>query len=207
MQSIEDIIKRRFMFLYKLYEVTEGDETAFAYWKKIGKFLRFGSMELHRIVTYLQSEGLVKFAGFQEMMITHIGIKEIEEALKKPDKPTDHFPANIIIVGKIINSTLQQGSSGTTQVINIGDNKSDQIREIVKQLRDSIDKLGLKSQELHDVKADIETIEAQLNSSKPKSSVILECFGTIKNIFETIVLTGTATPIVADLIDKIKELI
>ena len=59
----------------------------------LGDQLGFTPVETGQIAAYLQHEGLLKKVTFQNVSITHWGIKEIEAALSKPDQPTQHFPA------------------------------------------------------------------------------------------------------------------
>lgn len=116
--------------------------------------------------------------------ITHYGVVEIEEAISEPEKPTEHFPAfNIISIGSMNNSTIQQASAGATQNIN-GFNKeiAPDLNSFLSELKASINKLNLTIEAQQEMMAEIQTTEIQVNSPKPKSSILKESLLTIRNL-------------------------
>ena len=77
--------------------------------------------------------------------ITHYGIKEVEDAKASPAQPTHHFPAvNVINVGSMVNSAIQQASPDALQTIQPGDSRSGEIIEVLNQVRSALDNLGLR---------------------------------------------------------------
>lgn len=56
---------------------------------------------------------------------------------------------------------------------------------MILSLKESIDQLGLDPQQKPEFQADIEAIEAQIASSKPKATIITERLGSIKRILES----------------------
>jgi len=120
MSEIEEKKKKRFQFLHRLYELTGGDELKCFDISTIGKELGFDSNLTRNIVQYLKGEGLIKVIGDQGLIgISHPGTIEVEKALSSPDTPTSYFPpVNIISIGQMISSQIQQASSeATTKVI------------------------------------------------------------------------------------------
>ncbi len=130
--------------------------------------------------------------------ISHEGILEVEKALDNPDMHTKYFPPsrNIIIINKMINSQIQQNSPGAEQVINFN---QEELKEIIKSLKENINQLGLGLGNKSDLKAEICTIEAQMSSSKPKPTIIAESLSSVRNILE-----GAAGSIIAsELLSKV----
>lgn len=83
--------------------------------------------DLLHILEYLEKEDLIKavtslyamYGGNAIVRITHKGIREVEAAMKKPDQPTNHFPAQVFYT--TINAplgALQQAGEGNSFTIN-----------------------------------------------------------------------------------------
>lgn len=115
--------KQRFEFMNELYKVTNGSEFIHVNMAEVGMSIGLTKEECELTVEYLSGEGLLKYASLGGgIAITHIGVLEVESALQDPAKPTNHFPPaqNIIHIGAMTNSVIQQGSSNSSQVANLG---------------------------------------------------------------------------------------
>lgn len=205
MNEIEEMKKKRFQFLYRLYKLTGGDVFKQFDMYQTGKELGFDKDLTDKIVQYLKEEGLIKFLAMGGIIgITHQGIREVEEALSKSDTPTEHFPlANIISIGQMINSQIQQASTESIQIASFNGDKGKKLMEFIQLLEESKDKLDLEPQQKSDLQSEVQTIKAQMSSSKPKDKVITECLNSIKRILE-----GAAANILTSrLLDKITTLL
>ncbi len=205
MNTIEDMKKKRFQFLYKLYNLTGGDEFKWFNMFQIGEEQGFDRDLTANIAQYLKGEGLIEFRALDGIIgISHWGVREIEEALSNPDIPTPHFPPiNIISIGQMISSQIQQASPEATQVVTIDEDRYEELKEVIQSLKESIDKLDLESQNKSNLQAEIQTIEAQMSSSKPKVTSITECLGSIRRILEG----ATGSMLVSSLLSKIVALL
>jgi hypothetical protein len=205
MDTIEDMKKKRFQFLYKLYNLTGGDEFKWFNKFQIGEEQGFDRDLTANIAQYLKGEGLIEFRAIGGIIgISHWGVREIEEALSNPDIPTHHFPPiNIISIGQMISSQIQQASPDATQVVTIDEDRYEELKEVIQSLKESIDKLDLESQNKSNLQAEIQTIEAQMSSSKPKVTIITECLGSIRRILEE----ATGSMLASSLLSKIVALL
>jgi hypothetical protein len=149
----------------------------------IGREIGLGANEAENIVDYLRNEGLVDTTK-EEVAISHNGIKEVETARKNPEKPTDHFPVNIIHVGQMIDSQIAQASPGTTQLNILSNDDRRAVETDLALLKEHIDQLELQPEQESDLRAEIETIEGQMKSSKPKWAIIKESFSSIMGILQ-----------------------
>jgi hypothetical protein len=79
---------------------------------------------------------------------------------------------------------ISQASSGVTQlnILTAGDRPA--IEEDLALLKEKIDELKLPSEQESDLSAEMDTIEAQMKSSKPKSEVIKAAYASIKSILQ-----------------------
>jgi hypothetical protein len=130
------------------------------------------------------------------IVIKHEGIKEIEKALSKPDEPTEHFlPINYIYVEQMNGSQIQQGSNQSTQNGNYSSNDFEAILKFIADLKGKIAELKLDRDTQKEANSEIETIESQIRSPRPKSGIIKECLLTIRSILE-----GAAGNVIAGLL-------
>ena len=88
---------------------------------------------------------------------------------------------------------IQQGTTHSTQTTSINLNQAQDLKEIIAQLLNIKDQLGLPFEILKELNSDIRTLQAQDESPKPKISIIKEAFASIKSILEG-VATNAATP-------------
>jgi len=202
MNTIEDMKEKRFQFLYTLYNLAGGDEFKWFNMFQIGKELGFDRALTDNIVRYLKRERLIELGPRNIIGISHDGIRKIEEALPNPDIPTPPPPTNIVAIGQMINSQIQQASPEATQVGTVNEDRYEELKEVIQSLKESIDKLDLESQDKSDIQAEIQTIEAQMSSSKPKVTIITECLGSIRRILE-----GAASSLASSLLSKIVALL
>jgi len=205
MINVEEMKKKRFQFLYKLYELSRGSEMKWSDTREINSTLGFDDQEVSNIAQYLKGEYLLEFKTMSgAIAISHWGIKEVEDALSNPDRPTTHFlPVNVISIGQMVNSQIQQDSPNATQVTNFDGKKIEALGELVSLLKESIDRLGLQKQEKSDLDAELRTLEAQMSSSKPKGSIISESLGSVKTILEAV----TGNPLASALLPKVVALL
>jgi hypothetical protein len=94
LESITEKQKKRYQVLLKMYEMAgddpqEGIRPQFFY--ETGLLLQ---KEVFVILAYLDNEGLIKRGD--TLYLTHKGIKEVEDSIQHPNRPTEHFPAIVI---------------------------------------------------------------------------------------------------------------
>jgi hypothetical protein len=103
-------------------------------------------------------------------------------------------------------SIIQQGAHGSTATVNLSGAHLTQVRELIAEIRRGMDSLGLKPDTAAELRADMSSIDSQLQSPKPKRGVILEGLRSIRTILEGItanILTSSLLPkmvaVIADL--------
>ncbi|OPY81805.1 MAG: hypothetical protein A4E65_00994 [Syntrophorhabdus sp. PtaU1.Bin153] len=112
--SLEEKRKNRFLLLHKLYALTNGvAERHLIDIRELGEELGMGGDVALDTFEYLKGEGLTKWMALGGIgTITHWGIKEVEDALEQ--KPTAHFPANIVILTNSPGANVVSGSVGSS---------------------------------------------------------------------------------------------
>ena len=200
--------KQRFEFLRMLYELTEEtkDRNIKIWWVQLflytRKSVRLEESEVRRIVDYLSRRGLVevrrppetwvKFES-QYISMTPDGVDAVEKALLHPDTPTKDFPSvNILVVGEMRDSQIQQASPASTQAL-VSEGEYHRLQQLVESLRESMDILGIGSQEKSDLRAEMKTIEIQTARPKPSREILTRCVHSIIRILESAARTAIAT--------------
>jgi len=199
MSDLNQKKKNRFLFLKSLYDTSNGSTDAVFDMHEVGSELLFDSEETSKIVDYLINESLIHPFGLGgTIQLTHWGLKEVEEAMENPSEPTSHFlPINIVNIGSMTNSTLQQATHNSSITVTIDQGKLNDLSNILASLK-SIQNTLDTSIDLHkELISEIETIASQEKSPKPKSVIITESLKTIKSILEKITVNA-ATPAVID---------
>ncbi len=129
-----------------------------------------------------------------------LSISEIIEIINTTLKfggPSRFPPVSYIHVENMSHSRIQQSTSDSNQVFNFSSENKKEIVELISEIKQHIDELNLSLQDKSEAKADVETIETQIASPKPKSAIIRESLLSLKTIFE-----GIAGNVVADLLLK-----
>ena len=153
---------------------------------EIGKMLGLTQDESQHITDYLEGEGLIEYHTIGGgILITHYGIVQVEEALSHPEKPTQYFPPiNIIQVGQMFQSQVQQASEGGQQTLTITGAATSEIHALLAELKSAIGSMKLDLQTQKDLAGEITTIEGQMQTSKPKKSIIKESLTSLRTILE-----------------------
>jgi len=107
----------RLRFLHALYEAAEGSTSNGVRFKELGEQLGLTEEETSIVRRYLANEGLLSGATIVYIVITHQGVKEVEEALVAPAASTEHFPPaeNVILIGTADGAVIQQGNTDSVQ--------------------------------------------------------------------------------------------
>lgn len=200
--DLKKLKKERFDFLNKVYESVKGSTSYMVNMWDVGNELNFSREQTHSIFNYLNDEGLVEpMALGGGMAITHYGIKEIEEAFSEPDKPTEHFlPINNynINIGVMNGGAVQQATNNSTINYTNSNEVINAITDFTKELKQFIDNSNLSNDEVEELQTDIQTIEVQSNSKKPKTEILKASLNSIKTIIEGTIAGVTTNVITAN---------
>ncbi|HDS1200496.1 MULTISPECIES: hypothetical protein [Shewanella] len=182
----------RYLFLHKLYELTNGSELKRIAKEDVAKHFDVTPQETRDIWKYLKGEYLAEPVNMA-VSITHDGVVEIERAVTEPDKPTQYFPpVNIINVHQMHGSVIQQGTTNSTQTVQITNAEKIAINEFIGKLKSALPELNLDDSSHSEISADIATVEAQIGSERPKGGIIKESLLSIQHVLE-----GAASAVLA----------
>lgn len=174
----------RFAVLKALYQLTGADPSADVPIAQIADQSGLTEAATDKALTFLMGEKLADVLTMPNGMgITHRGIVEVESAVNRPNEPTRFFPANVINIGTMIGSQVQQGSTNSSQTqTNTLD--LDAVRALVAEFEKSLPDLPLSAERRSEAEAELATLRAQLKSSNPKTPIIQESLKTLRNVTE-----------------------
>ena len=199
MNNLEDKKKNRFRFLHHLYKISDGNEMSFQKQYEIGENLNFCKEEVDSITRYLKEEGLIKYIADPDLIaITHYGVINVEEALTEPNKSTHYFPpaVNFIQIQNMHGSQIQQGTINSSQTMVTSVENINTLKEFIIKLKKELPEIQLKPDDYTEMESEIETIEAQLKSTRPKKNILKESAMTIKRILEGAVGSAIAAGLI-----------
>jgi hypothetical protein len=136
---IEERQKNRWLMLRKVYERSDGRADMYNVNRyEVGKELGWDRDKTDTTYDYLQGEGLLTVRNVgSNIVLTHKGVKEVEQAESNPEKPTLHFPSHIInIYGDNIGRDKVMGDKIGTQNNNYTElaQASQDIKDLLNQL-------------------------------------------------------------------------
>ena len=208
MASIDELQKKRFQFLHRLYEKTEGNEREMINELELGNELGFDKAETEIISQYLVGEYLMEYAARRAIAITHQGVIEVEGALLHPEEPTQYFPpVNIINIHHMEGSQIQQGTVSSNQTGNFRLTNTPDFNDFIRLLKEKHPELNLNEEDGSEINAEISTLESQIGSSRPKPGIIQESLLSIKRILEGAggaIVAQQLLPFIPSLLDALK---
>lgn len=224
MSSLEKKREGRLRFMVKLYEIVDGFDAQAVETAQVAAELGLeisnpdDRLEVMKRVRYLQGEGLINVSeairDTESINLTHKGVREVEDAMSKRDEPTEYFPAfSSVYANTVDNSSKQQSSSENVQALTtITENNRLEVVRIIQSLKTWTGQLALDDDQRSEVEADIQTVETQLGSPRPKVRLIELSLQSVKRtIEEASSMPGTPTSIISSgisstITDLIKKL-
>jgi flavodoxin len=182
----------RYKYLKALYEGTDGNELTYVDMFEIGRSVGLDQEATVATYEYLKNEGLAEAVALGGIIkITHSGVKEYEESLQNPDRPTQHFPSlNIVnnilrVEGSVAGSQIQQGSPHAT-INSQQEIDTEAVRHWLETLLSKLPEMELQAAQHQQILDSVDTIKALLQTRTPNRSFILQALGSIKATIENV---------------------
>ena len=153
-------------FLIQLFEQTGGDPSAQVSMYDVG-----GEFGLDRDTSSRVAETLI---GLQLVEIRTLsgGIGISTEGVSEVSRLTGGVPSADGSPGKLTDQPVMDSIS------------CQGVEQVAGELKSQAGNLGLDFDGLSELMADLKSIDAQLGSSRPKTAIIRECLGSIKEVLE-----------------------
>lgn len=197
--EIKKLQSDRLRYLEESYHESEGDPSHYFEYMEIGKVLGFSEELTRKIIEWLVRENLIEAVAGTYFAVTTYGMKIIENAITNPEQPSGPLIAyNQINIGQMINSNIQQGNSASSITQTIQQNDLEIINDLIGELEGLLKNLQINGTAKQDLSAEIETIKAQMKSSKPKKQIITDGLNSINFILQSLpIAQATAGTIIS----------
>jgi DNA-binding PadR family transcriptional regulator len=195
--------KIRYTVLRKFYEKAGPSEHRSIPYRSLVAEEELNENKVLSVIRYLENEGLVKVnwnGGDAPILnITYKGIKEVEQSIKQPDKPTEHFQPGVIQNFYGFVGAVQTGNNNTA---NVTQNNSLDISEALKLIQEMRQHAISLPQEIKEEAIEqLEDIEAEIQLPNPKPSRIKATMQALLNL-----ASSTATTVgFADAVHSLSE--
>lgn len=104
--------------------------------------------------------------------------------------------------GPVHGAQIQQGNPSAVQVNISSELDITALRSFLHELRGQLDGLGLPVDDRSEVEAEVQTAQVQIDSPKPKTTILRECLKSVRSILER--ASGTAAgKLLQDTLDKL----
>lgn len=118
---------------------------------------------------------------------------------REKEKAVNSTTPIINIIGNMTNSQMQQNTSNSTQALNVGELKKEDLKTLISELKSFSEEVK-ETKIKEELMSEIEILEIQAKSPNPKKGIIGETLKSIRNIAE-----GTTGSLLATAIqEKIK---
>ena len=124
-------------------------------------------------------------------------------ALIKQDAPPSAAPSTVF---NVYDSNVNFESPGATITANVGDFRKEELTNIIVGLRQLLAEAKLDQPERDEVNINIGTIELQLNSARPNTSILKESLKSVRTIVENAagsLLASALLPTITHVLSKL----
>ncbi len=139
------------------------------------------------VIARLESFGIVEAPTIEAHNgCLHIDptIVQVVHQLDHPTEVSGSGVTNAIFVQEMNQSVIQQGNVGSNQDVRFGEADAEALAGLIAEVRKILPELGLGHEDAQVVVEDVDTIERQVRSPRPKRSVVKECLTSLRTIME-----------------------
>ena len=207
-EEIAEKQRVRFQVLQELYKLSDGMTGKIIDGQNVIDNLNIDEESVLSAFNYLKGQNFIEdmnILNSEVFKITYKGVNAIEEIIGglEIDSNSTSQTINFIRVEKMSGSTIQQGTVASTQNVNLSNDFISDLNSFVSNLNKKITDIDIDSEKKLELQADLKTIISQLNSPKPKISIIREALESLRSIIET----GIGSAIGATLANQLPVLI
>lgn len=122
-------------------------------------------------------------------------LEDLKRGKENIKSSLDRQPLILNIGGDVVGSQIQQGTIDSTQQGTFTINNQKELAHFIELLKDKLPKLGIAEDDKPLIEGDIKTVEAQIESGRPKAGIVKKSFLSIQKILERAVETAIVSEI------------
>jgi len=151
-------------FLIQLFDQTKGDVTIQVSMYDIGELLGMDRDTASSVAQELMGRQLVEI----RTLAGGIGISADGSARVRD------------LMGPLVSDNSEYTKLGNEPILSLGGQQA--VGQVISELKNQTGSLGLDFDTLSELMADLKTMEAQLDSSRPKTAIIRECLRSVLGV-------------------------
>lgn len=199
--------QRRFRYLAHLYQSSAADSSRMFHWREVGAALRMSDDIAAAACSYLRHKKLAN-GEYMTDGISQAGIDEYEQAITKPDQPTEHFPQQVTInTGH--SSNIMMSSPGAHQTVTsqtLGPDMAG-VAALIRELGQVMPRLGLDPDMREDVEMLIVDLQAQVEQQNPDRRKVRAALRSVGSLFSSFSLSVAANALTQPILTHLHELL
>ena len=122
-------------------------------------------------------------------------VQAFYENERKHRTPSHAQPTNVISIGSVSHSAIQQGTDASTLTYTgaMDTEEKGRLEALVEEVLNRVDELEMPEADKEETKAQAQTIKAHLKTAKPRQSFVRECLTTIMGCVKKAAVAGATT--------------
>lgn len=192
----------RLRVLEEVYDRTDATDRELIDGAVIADALGMSNDYIGNVVRYLEAKGHLTghwvMSGDVAIQITPHGIDVVETMRSEPDRETAELASHrqtMIIHGNVSNSQIGQAGGDVSQTLSA--DSREQVATFIKNFRAALPSLHLADDVQAEVVAELDTVEAQLRSPRPKRQILQASLNFLRDVAANLTSSGVAAGLIA----------
>lgn len=172
LERVQEKQTRRYRVLRRLYDLTDGNEGRGERFFDLADQEGLTREQAEEVLYYLKGEGLIRLMATGPIVaITHAGVVEVEDSIKDPQRPTEHFSASVIQYFNGAVGAVQNAANSTAHVTQAIGIDGAELMRLIEQLRPQL-RPDLEDEQRREANELLDALEVEAKSSRPKGALL-----------------------------------
>lgn len=182
-----------------LYDATDGNEHMHVGTYELANSVGIDRSQITALVQYLEGEYLIQaewdYDGPGSVSIAHPGVLEVEQALRAPDLPTEHFAplASVNITnfyGDAAAIQIAQGCQSVKQTMRYDSPRADTVRKLIEDYRAALG--GIEGAQRGEAEQKLDLLETEINKPDAHPALVEGLLGSLRTFAQNAIASAGA---------------
>lgn len=180
----------RYRLFRALYDALEGQQGAFVNYKEVAEEAGIPYPEARAALDYLIGEGLIEAATLGGgVSLTHDGIVEMEDSIRRPSESTEHFePHAFAVYNQTFNGPVGAVQTGAQSVAHVSQTVHNDVRTLIQSLRQQVGSLPEDKQD--EAREHLDELDDQVAKPNRRRATVQMLLTALGSIFVSAVGSG-----------------
>jgi hypothetical protein len=198
---VQEKQKKRYQLLRRVYDLADGQVTPIRFFS-IAEQEGFNKQDAEDAYHYLIGEGLIEsFSATGSVLLTHLGIIEVEHSIMNPNRATEHFATSIIQHFNAPVGAVQNAAYSTANVNQTIGVSSHEVFDLIQQLRHHVE--ALPTGQRQEAEEFVEGLVVEANSVAPNKTTVKALISALGSTLQDIA-TDVLAKLAAEMLNPAK---